>query len=224
LRHFGALALLSFTVAAPALAQVRRCGGGTAQYLRLFNRDTVSAEGVDIAADSVQSQLQMLPGTVLRKHAVTLSSGVIPVKAYVDVWQAGAAHTGPPTQRAVVQFTGGVAQATVIQGSRSQVQLDPVEPGTLPFMSGSMLYLQLIAMRATAAAQDSVRVPLLWLFSGGQVDTAFVTRRGRDSVSIRTGVGEYRFARDADGTLGSGSAVAPAGAPPVDLRFIRVCP
>jgi hypothetical protein len=190
----------------------------------MSSRDTVSAEAVHIKTDSAQSQLQILRGDALRRHAVTLSTGITPLKAYVDMWQPGAAQSGVPTQRAVVQFTGGAAQATVMQGSRSQVQIDAIEPGTLPFMNGSMLYLQLIAMRAASAARDSVRVPLLWLFSGGQLDTAYVFRRGRDSVTIRTGVGEYQFARDADGTLGSGIVVAPAGKPPADFRFTRVCP
>lgn len=91
-------------------------------------------------------------------------------------------------------------------------------------MSGSVLYLQLVAMRATAMAQGSVRIPLLRLLPGGELDSAFVMRRGRDSVDVRIGVERYRFARDADGTLGSGRAIAPAGSPPIDFQFVRVCP
>ena len=111
-----------------------------------------------------------------------------------------------------------------MQGSRSQVQADAIEAGTVPFMSGSVLYLQLLAMRARAASRDTVRIPMLWLFSGGQIDTAYVSARGRDSVSIRTGGGTYLFAQDADGTLGGGRALAPAGKPASETRYLRVCP
>ena len=224
MRRIGAVVLLLCVTQTSIVAQAGRCGGGTAQYLATSNGDTVSAEGIDVGSSTVQSQLQLLKLGAVRRQGVAFGPGISATTAYVDVWQPGSVQSGPPNQHAVVTFAGNSAQAVVMQGSRSQVQADAVEAGTLPFMNGSVLYLQLIAMRAAIAARDTVRVPLLWLFSGGQLDTAYVSPYGRDSISIRTGVGTYVFARDADGTLGGGRTVAPAGKPASTSRYQRVCP
>jgi hypothetical protein len=188
-RHLSALALLSMITRTSAVAQADRCGGGTARYLMTARGDTVAAESVALDSTTIQSQLEILKAGVRRHHGVAFGPGIETRSAYVKVWPAGAVQTGPPTQQAVVKFTGTAAQTVVTQGTQSQIQLDAVESGTLPFMSGSVLYLQLISMRAAAVARDTVRVPLVWLFSGGQLDTAYVSSRGRDSVSIETGVG-----------------------------------
>ena len=224
MRRICTIILVSAVLRTPSFAQSGRCGGGTAQYLQTTGSDTVAAEGVAVDSTAIQSQLQVLKVGALRRHGVAFDPAITTRAAYVDIWQPGTEQSGPPTQHAQVKFSASAAEVVVQQGSRSQVQVDAVESGTLPFMSGSVLYLQLIAMRAAAVGRDSVRVPLLWLFSSGQLDTAHVLARGRDSVSIRMSGGEFLFARDADGTLGHGRRIAAPGSPSGETRYLRVCP
>jgi hypothetical protein len=177
----------------------------TTPYIVLSGPDTIAVSWVSVTDSTVESQDRAVSqGALLRFRGRRSLSGALE-QMQVRIWHSIADSAGAPTQQALLDFRPTEVVAVVSAPGRGstevQVQHDPVRPGTMPYMANSPLFLELLQRHASHALTDSVRVPVLWLFTGGATDDVVLLRPAADSVIVRLPAFEYRLGRTQDGTI-----------------------
>jgi hypothetical protein len=202
-------------VAAPAC--------GTIGYAVLAGTDTVALSWNSISDSTFSADVTARSqGAILKIRGRLAPSGLVE-RVGISVWHAIADSGRPPTQTAEVVFRGRDVMATVAAPTRGvQIQHDTVPPGAMPYMGNMPVFLELVRRRAAHLSAESAAVPVLWLFSGGELDTVRVTRIAADSMVLRLSVQEYRLARPRAGYLSGGSIRSIGGTDPVAYSLVPV--
>jgi hypothetical protein len=207
--------------AAPATAAAQRSaaqrcaaapdGGWT--VVSTVGADTLAVERLTERGRVWRAEMDARKQQAMLRLTAALDADRLVSSVEVETWHPGRDRAGPPTQHSVVAFAPGLATADVRSPGteRRQQQADSVPAGTLPFMTSMTFYLDLLVRRAAAvraaagtAAADPVRVPVLWLFTGGHLEHAHVVRRGRDSVTITLPQAVVEARLGPDGRLAAG--------------------
>jgi len=189
--------------AAQSSAAAARCV--TVGYAVLDGTDTAMVTWHSVSDSAFSADVNARSQGALLKIGGRLAASGLVERLDISIWHAVADSGSPPTQWAQVVFSDRAALATVAaRGRGAQVQHDTIPPGAMPYMNNVPIFLELVRRRAARLSADSAKVPVLWLFSGGELDTVAVTRAAADSVVLRLSVQESRLARPRAGYLGGG--------------------
>jgi hypothetical protein len=174
----------------------------TGEYVDVSGADTIGVSFVTITDSSVASTSRAVAqGAVFRFRGQRGTSGEI-TSLHTEVWPPGADTAGAPGQVADLRLTGTELTVRVAAPTRGmQVQRDRMPAGGVLYMSSVSLFLELLQRRGSAAVGQSTIVPVLWLFSGGAVDTVRVSRVAADSVSVRFPTMEFALRLAPDGSI-----------------------
>lgn len=174
-------------------------------YAQLAGTDTIgvmtqSVDDTAFAAD-VYAQSQ---GALLKVRGRLAPSGLVE-QVHVAVWHVAADSTRPPTQVADVEFRDREAVSVVAAPTRGvQVQQDSIPIGAMPYMANIPVFLELVRRRADRLGPGTAEVPVLWLFTGGELDTVRLLAPSPDTMVMRLSAAEYRLAGTHNGHLAGG--------------------
>lgn len=220
-RAFVIAAGISIAAVVELGAQSHTCPT-TAPYVLLRGTDTLSVERLDLTDSTFFSRVDAIAQKATLKFGGRLDANGLVDSLSVEIWQSSRVATGPADQRATVVFSSSGAQALVeAPGRAPQVQHDATLPGTLPYMANAALFLELIARRALRVASETDQVPVLWLFTGGELDSARVTANGDRSSRIAIGDVTYLTNRTPDGRLLRANVTIGSGEAATHARLVR---
>jgi len=172
-------------------------------YYRIDGADTLSVERLRVRGSSFESSLlSVSQGALLRLSGILGEDGSVR-RIRVAVWHSAGDSARMPTQQAEVVFAERLVSAVVLGGSRLQPQVDTVPAGTLPFMEGHVLFMDLVRRRSLRRLTGADTIPVLWLFTAGQVDTAVVFRSEVGALTIQMRDATTKFELLKNGRLGS---------------------
>ena len=194
----------------------------TAPYVLLSGTDTLSIERLDLTDSTFFSRVDAVAQNASLKFGGRVNANGLVDSMSVEIWQSSRVPTGPADQHATVVFSSSGAQALVAAPGRApQLQHDATPPGTLPYMANAGLFLELITRRAMREPNDTDQVPILWLFTGGEIDSARVTVRGDRSLSIAISSVTYMMERTVNDRLLRAEVQMGSGEPATRARLVR---
>ena len=191
-------------------------------YIVLDGLDTISISQ-SIVTDSTftSHDRAVTQGALLRFAGRRGPSGAVE-NLTVRIWHDVVDSLNAPTQQADVEFGAAEVISRVASPTRGvQLQRDAVRHGTMPYMAQVPLFLELVQRRALHEAVDSVQVPTLWLFTGGETDDFQVLRRTGDSVVVRFSGLEYRLLRTRDGAIAGGVGRSLTDSAASEVQIVR---
>jgi hypothetical protein len=198
-----------------------RCAA-VADFVELEGRDTITLSRVALTDSTFESTTHSVSQNALVRYTGRLSASGEPRSLHFEVWPRVADSAGPPAQIADVAIQGADVTARVASPTRGiQMQHDRLPSGGVLYMTGVPLFLEFVQRHVHLAVGATTAVPLLWLFTGGAVDTVQVVRPAADSLTVKFADIEYDIALAADHSiLGAVSRpkTSTAGAP---SRLIR---
>ncbi len=194
----------------------------TGDYVDLAGADTVGVSLVTITDSSVESTTRAVgQGGLLHFHGQRNVAGGL-AALHVEIWSSVADSAGPPTQIADLQVLNDEVVAHLAAPSRGlQEQRDRKPPGGVLYMARIPLFLELLQRHVRVPIGSSTRVPVLWLFSGGAVDTVRVSRLASDTITIRFPDVQYVLERAPDGSILSASGSVLFGAKGRTSQLLR---
>ena len=194
----------------------------TTPYVVLNGADTVGVSWNTVTDFTFDATVHAVSqGALLRFSGRRSPAGDVE-RMNVRIWHNIADSAAVPTQQATVEFRPGEVVSVVSAPARgSQTQRDPVPPGSLPYMANVPLLLELIQRRVPRGAAAPVQVPVLWLFTGGEMDRVQVSQPAPDSVVLRFELTEYRLRRSADGAIAGGTGRALQDSTADRTRIVR---
>ena len=176
------VAVLTAAAGTPLHSQLPTCSD-TTEYVWLDGKDTIAVERVYIGAAAFHSRMNALSQKAHLVYFGQLGADGLVTEMTVNVWQPGADTARIPSQVASVRFAPTAVSSLVASpAGRVQAQQDSVSAGTMPFMTGVLVFLELAYRRARTAGLDSI--PMLWLFTGGHREAAKVQSWALDSIRI----------------------------------------
>lgn len=208
---------------APWLASDAASGcDSRAPYVVLNGPDTVGVSWTTITDSTFESSVHAVsPRALLRFSGRRSPSGAVE-RLEIRTWHDIADTAGAPTQLASVAFGQGDAVAVVsAPGRGSQVQRDSVPPGSMPYMANVPLFLELMQRRMVPSPGDTVEIPVLWLFTGGEIDRVRMSRPTADSTVLRFELEEFRLRRSRDGAIAGALARPLADSTANQTRIVR---
>lgn len=187
------LAGLLCLITTPVLGQLPRCSD-TTDYAWLERGDTTSVERMYVGSGSFISRMDARSQRAHLVYAGKLGPDGLVTEMTVNVWRPGADTADVPTQVASVQFGPTIVRALIASpAGRVQLQQDSVTPGSMPYMSGVVVFLELARRRAEYLGPAAGAIPMLWLFTGGHREEAHVHGWGLDSARITMPQETFRF-------------------------------
>lgn len=189
--HQSSCFLLIFLSSASGSLESQECPRGVA-YIGLQGSDTITTERVFLSPIEFSSVVRGVGAGPLLKYHGLFTSEFLVESMTVDVWLSLADSTMPAAQHASVTFKEREVTAVVSAPSRGiQSQQDSIPEGTLPYMTGAAVFLELLNARSRYLKLRSVSIPVVWLFTGGALDTVHITTQPKDSIimsSSQTGM------------------------------------
>ena len=172
------------------------------EFVAIDGRDTIARSHVMLSDSTFESSTHAISQGALIRHTGRLSAAGLPRTLHFEVWPPGADSAGPPAQIADITVQGTDVTARVAAPTRGvQVQHDRLPPGGVLYMSGPPLFLEFLQRQVHVAVGATTTVPVLWLFTGGVVDTVQVTRPASDSLIVRFPDTEYALALAPDRSI-----------------------
>lgn len=194
----------------------------TTPYVLLDGVDTIGVSETMVTDSTFTSRDRAVAQRALLRFVGRRDPSGAVTRLTVRIWHDVADSLDAPTQQADVEFGAAEAVSRVASPARGvQLQRDAVRPGMLPYMANIPLFLELVQRRGSGAIEDSVPVPVLWLFTGGETDEFQVVRPTADSVVVRFPGIEYRLRRTSDGAIAGGIARSRTDGAASDVRIVR---
>lgn len=194
----------------------------TGEYVELEGRDTIMRSRVALTDSTFESTTQAVSQGALVRYTGRLSAAGQPRVLHIEIWPHIADSASAPAQIADVTVDGADVQARVAAPTRGiQLQHDRLPPGGILCMTGAPLFLEFLQRQAHLPVGTTGTVPVLWLFTGGHVDTVQVTRPAADSVVLRFPDAEYALALAPDHSILAGTSRSRAAATDSAARLVR---
>jgi hypothetical protein len=205
--------LLSAAVTTSLSAQTPDSSGFTVFH----GADTVAKEHFVRRRGQLEGWLILAPGTNggdrTWYRASLLPDGTAPL-VEVNVWRANDPERAPAREQVRLIFKGDSVAVDHVSSRGMQTLVVPAARGAIPYVNLSFAWLEQALRRARRVRGDSVAIPFFSL-GGGQAVTGMVRRLAADSMALRLGTVEFRFAVDSAGRIVGG------GIPAQDVRVVR---
>lgn len=192
--------LAGYPLFAQGTKPMPRCSN-VADFVALGGRDTIYVSSVALTDSTFTSTTRGLPEGTLVRHSGRLAEGEARTM-HVEIWPHIADSAGPPDQIADVTIQGADVFARVAAPTRGvQMQHDRLPAGGVLYMTAVPVFLEFLQRQVHAPVGATTTVPVLWLFTGGAVDTVRVERTAADSLTLRFPDTDYSLALAPDRSI-----------------------